>query len=74
VINDLPVNLLVDAIDLAGRRLIHRIEQGGERLAQAEAPATAVTNIEYARQLLLEGGLVVKVRIAPVDGVARRRF
>ena len=52
VIDDVPVHLLVDAIDFTGARLIHRIEQRGKRIAEAEATPTTVTDVEDPFELL----------------------
>ncbi len=72
VIHDLPVNLLVHAIELARRRSVDRIEQRGKRIAQAEAAATAVADVEDALQLFLERRFVVERGILPVEGMPGR--
>ena len=46
VVDDVPVDLLVDAVDFAGRRFIDGIEQRRERVAQTEAAAAAVADVE----------------------------
>jgi hypothetical protein len=54
VIDHLPEDLRLDARDLALRRRVDRIEQRRKRVAQAKAAATAVADVEYALELLLE--------------------
>src|SRR5690242_8781544 len=74
VVDDLPEDLLVYRMHLAGGCGIHCIEQRRECVAQAEATAAAVADVEDALQLLVERSLVVKSGIAPVERVTRWRF
>src|SRR5690606_18098125 len=74
VIDDVPVDLLVDGLDLTRARLVHRIEQRGKRVAQVEAAATAVTDIEDALELLEERLLVQELGIFPRNRMASRRL
>ena len=67
VVDDVPVDLLVDAVDFAGRRGVDRIEQRRERVAQAEAAAAAVTDVEDPLQLLEQQRFVAILGTAPVD-------
>jgi hypothetical protein len=74
VIDDVPEDFLVDSVHLTGRGLIDRIEQRRKRVAQAEATATAVADVEHALEFLLERGFVIERRIAPIDGMAGGGF
>jgi hypothetical protein len=74
VIDDVPVHLLVDGIEFARGCFVDRIEQGGETIAERETTATAVTDIEYALEFFLEGGLVVERGISPVERMTDRRL
>src|SRR5262249_36777411 len=47
------------------------VEQGREGVAQAEAAATAVTDVEDALEFLLERRLVDELRLAPIERMAR---
>ena len=46
VVYDIPVGLLLNGIDLARRRGIDRVEQSGEGVAEREATAAAVADVE----------------------------
>ena len=74
VVHDIPVSLLVDGVELAGGRFVDGVEQGGERVAEREAAAAAVADVEHALQFFVERGLVVERRIPPSERVAGRRF
>src|SRR3954470_17458040 len=67
VIDDVPVDLLVDTIEFECRRRIDGVEQGRERIAQAEAAATAVTDVEDALEFFLERSLIDEFSAAPVE-------
>jgi len=54
VIDDFPEDTLVDRRHLPGVGGVDRAEQGWEGVAEAEAAATAVTDVENALELLLE--------------------
>ncbi len=70
---DLGVVRLGDAIELAGRALVDQVEQPREAVAQIEAAAAAVTDVELPLHLRLDRGQVVVGRIAPGDRMAERR-
>ena len=74
LVDNLPVIPLVDAIDFAGLARIDEIEQRRKRVAQADAAPAAVTDVEDARELPVERGFVVEVRIAPVERMPGGRF
>src|SRR5688572_13923387 len=74
VLDDLPVRLLRHVVDFAARCRIDGIEQCREGVAEAEAAAATVANVEDARKLFVERGLVGELRRAPVDRVTRRRL
>src|SRR5262249_10521035 len=69
IVDDVPVDLLVDPIQLQGRRLVDRIEQSWKRVAETEAAATAVTDVENPLELLVERSLVIEGGVAPVERV-----
>src|SRR5205823_2936558 len=46
--------------------------QRRKRVAEAEAAAAAMTDVEHPLELLVERGLVVELRVAPVERMARR--
>ena len=70
----LPVVLLVHAVELAGLRLVDQIEQGGKRVAQIEAAAAAVADVEDPLELLVERGVVIELRVLPAQRVTRGRL
>jgi hypothetical protein len=72
LIDDLPVPLLPDAIDLAGGAFVNQIKQAGKTVAEAYATAAAVTDTEDALEFLEYILLVIELRIPPVQGVACR--
>ena len=74
LVDNLAVIRLVDAVDFARLACIDEIEQRGKRVAQGDAAPAAVTDVEDARELAVERGLVVKIRIAPVDRMPGGRF
>ena len=74
VIHDLPVVLLLHAVHFHGGRVVHQVEQRGEGIAQTHAATTAVADVEHALKLLHECGFVVKLRLAPRQGMACRRL
>jgi hypothetical protein len=74
VIDDLPVDLLGNAIDLHGLRLVNRVEQGGKRIAEIEAATAAMANVEDTLKLLEKRSLVVKLFRLPVKWVPGRRL
>src|SRR5208282_156832 len=60
------------ALDLPGLGRIDEIEQGRKGVAQAHAAPATVTDVEHARELRIERGLVVEIRIAPIDRMPGR--
>ncbi len=56
MVDDLPEDLLVDRVHFAVGGGIHGIEECRKRVAQAEAAAAAVADIEHALQLLGQRG------------------
>ncbi len=73
MIHDFPVHALIDAVDLAGARGVDRVEQRRKCLAQAEAAATTVADVEHALEFLLERVVVIERGLLPIERVARRR-
>src|SRR5689334_24136978 len=71
VIDDVPVNLLVDAVELEGFGFVDGVEQRRERIAEAEAAATAMTDVEDAFELLLERAFIVELGAPPVERMTR---
>src|SRR5205823_9923889 len=69
VIHDLPEHPPLDARDFALRGSVHRVEQRGKGVAQAEAAAAAVADVEHAREFALERAHVVERRVAPLQRV-----
>jgi hypothetical protein len=51
LVHDLEVVILVDTIDFHGVAFIDQVEQRGERIAQTDAPAAAVTDVVDPFQL-----------------------
>jgi len=74
LIDDLPVPLLLDAIDLAGGAFVNQIKQAGKTIAEAYATAAAVTDIEDALKFLEYALLAIEFGIPPVQRVACRGF
>ena len=71
VIDDVPVDLLVDAIELERRARVDRVEQCREGIAQAEAAATAMADVEDALEFFLERGFVDELGASPVERMTR---
>ena len=72
LVDHLPVVGLRHAVHLHRLALVDEVEQRRERVAQADAAAAAVADVEDALGLLEERRLVVVLGAAPVDRVARR--
>ncbi len=71
MIHDLPVGALIHTVDLTAGGRIDGVKQRRERLAQAEATPTAVTDIEHTLEFLLKRVFVVERRLLPVQRVTR---
>ena len=71
VVNDLPVVLALDSIDLHGRGFVHQVEQFRKRVAQVDATATSVTNVKNTFQFVKYRSFVVKPRLILTERVAR---
>src|SRR5205823_13269790 len=69
VIHDLPEHPPLEARDFAVRASVHRVEQRGKGVAQAEAAAAALADVEHALELRLERYQVVELRVAPLQRV-----
>ncbi len=67
VIDDLPENLPLEAVDFAAGRGIDGLEQRRKGIAQTEAAPTAVADVENPRELLFERRFIVERRVAPID-------
>src|SRR5260370_42508799 len=74
LVDHFPKGLLVYAIELAGLRFVDQIEQGRKGIAQIEAAAAAMADIEYPFEFLLQRTGVVELRILPAKGMARGRL
>jgi hypothetical protein len=74
LIDDLAEVFPCHAVDLAALALVDQIEQGRKCIAKTYAAPASVTDIEDAFQLRIRRGLVEESRIAPVEGMAGRRF
>ena len=74
VVDDFPVIGLRHPIDFHRLAAVHQIEQGGEGLAQADATAAAVADVEHPLHFLVEGCLVMEIGIAPVEWMASGGF
>ena len=69
-----PVNRLGYRVDFTARCGIYRIEQRGKGIAQTEAAAATVADVEHPLQFLEELLLVVELGVLPIDGVTRGRL
>jgi hypothetical protein len=74
VVDHLPVIGFGDAIDFHRRGFIDQIEQCGKRLAQADAAAATVADVEHPLHFLEQRRLVEEIGIAPIQRVARGGF
>src|SRR6267378_3798120 len=72
LVDDLPVVLSFDAVELQGGRVVHQVEQRRERRAQADAAAAAVADVEDAPELRLGFRLVPEPGIFPVERMPGR--
>ena len=64
----------LDRIELTAFGFVDQVEQARERIAEIEAAAAAVTDIEDPAEFLVELLFVEKVGLAPFDQVTRRRL
>ena len=69
-----PIGLLIYAIEFAGLRPIDQIEQGRKGIAQIEAAAAAMADIEYPFEFLLQRTGVIELRIRLPKGMACGRL
>ena len=74
VVDDVPVELFGHAIEFHRVGFVDGVEQGRERVAEIEAAATAVTDIEDALQLGVERRIIVELVGPPVDRMASWRL
>jgi hypothetical protein len=72
LVDHLRKGILVDVIDFAAGRRIDQIEQGWKGIAQIEAAAAAVANLEYPLELLVERSGIVEPGVLPAERMARR--
>jgi len=72
VIDDLLVIHLLDAIDFQGLGFIDKVEQGRKGLSKAHAAPAPVADVEYPFHLLVQGLLVVEIRVLPVERMTGR--
>ena len=61
MIDDVPVNLLGNAVDFHRFRLVDRVEQGRKGIAEVEATTAAVADIKDTLKLLEERSFVVEL-------------
>ena len=71
VLDDVPIRLFRHVVDFAAGRRIDGVEQGRKGIAETEAAATAVADVEDARELFVERRGVGELRRAPVDRMTR---
>jgi hypothetical protein len=64
---------LVDTVEFAGFRLVDEVEEAREGVAEIEAAAAAVADVEDTLDLGVQLVPVVEVGIVPIDRVAHRR-
>src|SRR5258708_3928535 len=74
LVDHLPEGLLIYAIELAGLGVVDEIEQSRKGIAQIEAAAAAMADIEYPFELLLQRTRVIELGILLRKGMARGRF
>src|SRR5579859_8243842 len=74
VVDDVPVNLLVHAVELEGRGCVYRVKQSWKGVAEAETAATSVADVENALQLLFQGSCVVELGVTPIQWMAGGSF
>jgi hypothetical protein len=74
LVDDVLVLLLRDAIDLAGRPVVDKVEQRRERSAQADAASAPVADLEHALHFLLERLLVPELRALLAERMPGRRL
>jgi hypothetical protein len=65
MVNNLPISFLIDAGELPGLRVVDQLEQRRKGVAQIEAAAAAVADIENPLEFLLERGRVMELRFLP---------
>jgi hypothetical protein len=65
-----PVILLGDTIDFHGRRFIDKVEQGRERVTQADATSTTMADVINSFQFFKTFLFVIKIRIVLAEWVS----
>jgi hypothetical protein len=74
LIDHLSVCALLDPVDFAALRRIDQIEQRRKSIAQIETAAASVANLEDPLEFRIERLQVIKLRIPPVERMARWRL
>ena len=74
LVHNLPVIAFLHAVHFQRRRFIHQVEQGRECVAQRDAAAASVAQVENALKFLEKRPFVVKRRVLPVECVPCRRL
>ena len=64
----------VHRIQLAAVRLVDEVEQAREAVAEIEAAAAGMADVEHPPELVVERSRIVKRRVTPIERMARRRF
>jgi predicted TIM-barrel enzyme len=74
LVDNFPVILFVDAINLTAFALINEVEQRRERAAKTYTTTTAVADIKDSLKLIEAGFFVVELGVLPVDRMPGRRL
>ena len=74
VVYDVPIEFFGNAVHFHGVRLVDRVEQCREGVAEIEAAAAAVTDVKDALELGVERRVVVELVALPVNRMTSRRF
>jgi hypothetical protein len=74
MVDHLRERALVDAVEFARARFVDQIKQRGKGVAEVEAPATAVANVEHPLDFLFERLGIVESGLLPAECVPARRL
>jgi hypothetical protein len=66
--------MAIDIVHLAALGFIDEIEQGRKRATQGDTSPASCTDVEYAREFVIERALIVERLGTPIEGVPRRRL
>jgi hypothetical protein len=74
LVDHLAIGLLVDAVEFAALLFVDQGKKRRKGIAQVEAAAATVADVEYPVEFLVQRIGVVELRLLPAQSVARGRL